>query len=223
MKLPIMQRVRVFGEGNSFDWGGISPKRVSLYVCGNANTVVFEQGSAVKDISLIIVGSHNSLHLAKDCNIEQCAIRFNSKHANINVGPRTHIVSAFLAAAESETNIEIGADCLFAAGLEIRTGDGHSLYDRTTKQRINRGRSVKVGDRVWLCSRVRLAKGSIVPGGCVIAADSLVNKSLPESNAVYAGRPVLLKRRDVLWEYCLERTGHENLCDAQNPAALEAQ
>ena len=43
---------------------------------------------------------------------------------------------------ESGNRIEIGNNCMFSFGIQLRTEDGHAIYDITTKQLINKVEAV---------------------------------------------------------------------------------
>ena len=46
-----------------------------------------------------------------------------------------------------------------------------------------------IGDRAWLCMRSVILKGSVIPDGCIVGANSLVTKQFCTSNTLLAGNP----------------------------------
>lgn len=45
-------------------------------------------------------------------------------------------------AAIEGCKVEIGADCMFSAGIDIRNGDSHVLLSKATGQRINESHDI---------------------------------------------------------------------------------
>jgi acetyltransferase-like isoleucine patch superfamily enzyme len=103
--------------------------------------------------------------------------------------------------AETGTSINIGERCLIASNVEIRSGDSHSIYDSETGERLNFGKSVSIGKNVWIAKDVKVLKGSIIPAGSVVSTGSIVTKKFEHENALYAGVPAVLKRKNIRWEY----------------------
>ena len=94
--------------------------------------------------------------------------------------------------------IIIGDDCLLATGIVCRTYDGHSIYDRTTKEQIALAADISIGAHVWLTNGVRVAKGATIGDGCIIGQLSLVTGTT-EPNSIYAGTPARLKKSNIVW------------------------
>ena len=96
----------------------------------------------------------------------------------------------------SAGGIGIGNDVI--AGQNVRFhSENHQYEDLDTLircQGINRS-GIKVGNNVWIGSGVVFLDGSEVSDGCVVAANSVVNKKF-EENSIIGGIPArLLKRR----------------------------
>ena len=88
---------------------------------------------------------------------------------------------------------------MFSNHIIVRTSDSHPIYDRITKERINKAESVKIGNHVWIAPNTKIMKGSIIPDGCIIGSDTTVSKPFDEKNALIVGRPARIIRRDVEW------------------------
>lgn len=87
---------------------------------------------------------------------------------------------------------------MFSNGIDIRNSDEHSVTDLDGK-RINPAEDIVIGNHVWLCAYSKILKGAVIPDNCVIANSSLVKSKFTESNAIYAGIPAKLVKKDITW------------------------
>lgn len=107
-----------------------------------------------------------------------------------------------------------GADVLFSEGADIgcysifNCGDNFSIgknclvagfcYFQTSDHKVNAGSCIKdqgyihgeiiIGDDSWIAGGCFVLSGVAIDGGCVIGANSVVNKSLPE-DVIVVGSP----------------------------------
>lgn len=100
---------------------------------------------------------------------------------------------------ENNTKITIGNDCMFSYGISMRTTDGHAIYDINTKQLLNSGRDIIIGNHVWIGYGVTVLKGSVIADNSVVAAKSLVNKIFEENNVIVGGHPAKVIRHNIGW------------------------
>ncbi len=90
---------------------------------------------------------------------------------------------------------------MFSYGIYIWTCDSHEIYDKNTDMRINQDKDVVIADNVWVGRNVSVHKGSVIPQGCVVGANSFVNKEFQEQNCILAGTPAKIVKRGVYWKY----------------------
>lgn len=88
---------------------------------------------------------------------------------------------------------------MFATGNQVRSDDGHLIFDVNTGDRINFAQNITIGDHVWLAWGATVLGGSQIGEGSVIGANSLVKGKIP-NNVVAAGTPAKVIRRDIAWE-----------------------
>jgi len=179
--------------------------RVTVTMRGNDNSLAAAADVTIEDLRLEISGSGNRLVIGDGVRIESLNIWFQGNGSTCVIGPRSYISSAHLVIAESGTRIEIGSECMIASGVEIRTGDSHGIFDLGSRSRINPGKDVRIGSRVWLANGALVLKGAVVPDGCVIGSRSVVTSDFSEPNAVYAGHPARLVRSNIAWGWHLDR------------------
>jgi acetyltransferase-like isoleucine patch superfamily enzyme len=95
--------------------------------------------------------------------------------------------------------IEIGDNSSLAwEGLLMDT-DEHRIYDQD-KNIINPNEAIYIGNDVWIAARSMLLKGSGIPNGCIVGANSLVTKKFSIEKAIIAGNPAKIIKHDVTWQ-----------------------
>lgn len=118
----------------------------------------------------------------------------DGKGAVIKIGDNTRIHGTCIHAYQS---IEIGENCLVAANCQIFDGNGHDLSFPDVANRINTKGSSKpiiIEDCVWIGANSIILPGVTIGKGSVIAANSVVNKSIP-SMVVAAGNPAKIIKK----------------------------
>lgn len=188
-------------------------KKNNLYVedYGCENEVIFDDMPICSEsgkLLIIFKGNRNKVHIKGNVNINGSVECIFDPQPNmltdgclIEIGENT-IFNGFcqLLCAEKNTNIYIGNSCLFAARIYMRTGDGHTIYDLSTRKKVNCGADIMIGNHVWICSGVKILKGSNVSKDSIVGSDSLVNKKFLDGNVVIAGNPAKIVRTNVNWD-----------------------
>lgn len=95
--------------------------------------------------------------------------------------------------------VNIGNDCMFSKGVLIRPSDGHTIYDISTNEILNYGKSINIGHHVWCAGNNSILKGVNIPNNCIVARGSIVTKAFSEPNALYAGIPAKQIKTNVNW------------------------
>lgn len=169
------------GENNSLilksksKFGTLGTPKVDFI--GNNNTIIFEEFAVFKRGHLRIVGDNQT----------------------ISVGRKTTINSAYLLVDEG-CSITIGEDCMFSNGIELRTTDAHSILDKETGERINKAKSIVIGNHVWVGKEVMISKGVNIPSNVIVGARALVTKSFTNEYVAIAGVPAVEVKSGVTWD-----------------------
>ncbi len=151
------------------------------FVLGN-NTCVKIESSIYSIVNFIV-----------PCKMESCTLSVGKNFSCIGCKLENH--------DERSLNVTIGDDCQFSYGVNIRTSDGHSIFDQTTKEILNKPQSgVKIGNHVWIGTDVFILKDVEIPDNSVIGARSLVNKKYTEPNVIIAGSPAKIIKRNINWD-----------------------
>ncbi|MNO59183.1 Galactoside O-acetyltransferase [compost metagenome] len=185
-------------RGNSISVGS-GGSVVKSTVTFNENGSKLVVGRNVKfSVCSIELGKNATLIIGDDSKIRgTISVGFGS---SVIIGSDVTFVSNMKVRAVESTSITIGNDCLFAAGVTIRTNDGHPIYDAYTRERINSSKSVVVGEHVWLGEDVVVLKGVEIGAASIVAGRSVVTKNIPK-NSVAAGAPAKVVRTGVTWEH----------------------
>lgn len=127
--------------------------------------------------------------MAKGCRIDvggDAEVKFGSGY----MSPMTDVIIVH--------GMTIGDGCAISWSCQFLDDDFHDLNYEGRKE-IEDPR-IRIGSHVWIGSRVSVLKGAVIPDGCVVAANSVVNKVFTEKNCLLAGNPAKVIRRDVSWK-----------------------
>lgn len=107
------------------------------------------------------------------------------------IGERTKINARLEAFGSEPYLIEIGEDCLFAAGVRFLTHDGGiKVLNSLNKfeKRCDKVGKVVIGNNVYMGVDACVMPNVTIGDNCIIGAKAVVTKDVPP-NSVYAGIP----------------------------------
>lgn len=119
-------------------------------------------------------------------------IQARKKDALIQVGRGTIINNNSSICANQ--SIEIGQKCLIGDMVGIYDSDFHEIDPNRRWESEGETAAVRVGNNVWLGSRVMILKGVEIGDDSVIAAGSIVTRNVP-SGVLAAGAPARVIRQ----------------------------
>ncbi|MBL7858476.1 MAG: acyltransferase [Cyclobacteriaceae bacterium] len=109
-----------------------------------------------------------------------------NENAIIQIGSRTTVgYHTFIFASEK---IEIGQDCLIAPFVYIVDSNHQIEKHQLINHQPNETSAIKIGNDVWIASNVTILKGVSIADGAVIAANSVLNHSVPAFE-IWGGSP----------------------------------
>ena len=170
-------------------------------IIGNNNKIVINKSSILNNVTFFIRGNNNTIIIEK-------RVRFNrggsfwieDYDCEAIVGESTTFEDTHIAATEPNSKIIIGKDCMFANGIDLRTGDSHSIIDAITKKRINYAQNIEIGNHVWIAAHASVLKGVSISDNSVVATRSVVTKSFSEKNILIGGIPAKKLKENINWD-----------------------
>ena len=121
-----------------------------------------------------------------------------AKDCSVEIGRNFSCGDCLIQVAEGNS-VNIGSNCMFAGGIEIRNSDFHAIYNNLTKELLNRGSDVIIEEHVWVAFGVKILKGVKVSRDSVVGAGSVVTKKFNASNVIIAGNPARIIKTDINW------------------------
>jgi acetyltransferase-like isoleucine patch superfamily enzyme len=96
------------------------------------------------------------------------------------------------------TRLIIGDTCMVASNAVFRTTDGHAIFDRNTRERLNYDSDIIIHPHVWIGVNSTVWKGTDIGTGVMVGTGSFVHGIL-EPNCLYVGRPARLLKKNIVW------------------------
>ncbi|WP_223511497.1 acyltransferase [Pseudomonas sp. GL-B-19] len=180
--------------------------------------VILSSSTFNSGIKVVFKGNNNKLEIHReavpsnvvvlfDCDNGTCIIGKNHFSGTIRVGLDCNVKigagvtctsPAYISTAE-RSSVSIGNDVMIAGAVEIRSDDGHPIFDVVSRKRINFPKDIVVKNHVWLGASSKILGGTVLKEGCVVGIGSIVKGRFP-NNCVVAGVPAKVVRRNIAWE-----------------------
>ena len=172
-------------------------RKSKIKISGDNNILYIGKNTLLRDSNIFIKGNNNILYIGDDCVVNNTSIILDNEGTEIKIGNKTSIAKAQIVSLEPY-NIEIGEDCMLSYDIEIRNTDSHKIYDKDTNKRINEGKSVNIGNHVWLGMRAVILKGVNIGNNSIVAGGSIVTKDV-KANTIVSGSPARQIKENVYW------------------------
>lgn len=192
-------RFLISGERNQIDMGDALMLNVQIDVAGSDNSIKIGENCQISSTLIRVRGDHHTITIGANCSYQGGELWVEDHHCTLAIGTGTTVVEAHIAVTEPESVIEVGSDCMFAHGIELRCGDSHSIIDLSTGRRINYAKNIRLGKHIWVASDAMILKGVEIGDDCVIASRSLVTKSFGK-NSLIGGSPAAVIKDHITWD-----------------------
>ena len=171
--------IRLHGKNNVVNVN--LDKKIFVKIYGDNNKVIIED-TPHPFVSNIFIGTY-------DCRVNNCTVKIG-KNCSSN-GLNIHLM-------EDDSFVKIGDDCMFSFSVDIWASDTHSILDKSDNL-INLGKSVEIGNSVWIGQDARICKNTLIPDNCIVGISSVVTKKFETKNCVIAGNPAKVVKEDIKW------------------------
>ena len=168
-------KVRVNGENNDISIADGNYKRIKIGIDGDNNRVLITGGGQIRNLEIIVQGDN---HL-------------------VEIGYGVEIGGANVVCCGENSKIVIQEESLLASGIDIKSCDGHSIYQ--DGKVINSSRDIIIEKHTWIAQDVTILKGVVLKSGSVVGMRSLLTSGEFESNSVIAGSPARVLKRGIQW------------------------
>lgn len=149
-------------------------------------------------------GDKSRIRFGNYCNV---AVNINlNKKGSITIGDYVYITSATF---RIDHNLTIGSHCMFGPNVRLWDTDNHPInpllrhkqcefiahYGIVDSYEANGG-DIKIGNDVWIGMDAVIMGGVEIGNGAVVAAGSIVTKSVPP-NTIVAGIPARIIKENI--------------------------
>lgn len=176
------RKVLIKNEGklivNGKFYFGLFTNRVGLNPNNNGVLRIYKTG---------VLKTTGIVRISRDCKIYVVG--------NLEIGDGTYINPNSLIFCR--TKITIGSNCAISWNCEIIDDDMHTLI--IDNNSIVTSKEIRIGNKVWVGSNVRILKGVNIGNNSVIAAGSVVTNDVPE-NTLVAGIPAKILKNKITWK-----------------------
>lgn len=190
-------RVNSRGPGHRLDRHNAVLRGTRIEILGRDCRLVIGPGARLWDCSITVDGDGAVLFIGAGCRFQQTRLCVEDRGSRLLIGDQTSLIGSTLVSQEGRL-LQVGADCMFARGADVRNSDGHAIHDLAAV-RLNPARDVVIGHHVWLGLGTCLTGGARVGDGAVIGALSLVTGEIPP-DCVAFGVPATSRRTGIRWD-----------------------
>lgn len=169
-------------------------------ICGNNNSILLGANVSMNNTIIRITGSNNRVVIGTRGHMKGLRIWLDDDENKVLIEDSFSVESGGNFVVSEGTSLKIHEKCMFSTDVEIRTGDGHAIYDKE-HNRINRAEDVEIGNHVWIGAHVRILKGAYIPNDTVVGNSALVTKKVMNSNCILAGIPAKVVKDAISWTY----------------------
>jgi acetyltransferase-like isoleucine patch superfamily enzyme len=93
--------------------------------------------------------------------------------------------------------LTIGDECIIAWDCQFLDNDFHEIMYLGKK---DADLSITIGNKVWIGCGTKIYKGTAIPNGCVVAADSVIKGVFTNENALIGGNPARVLKENIQWD-----------------------
>lgn len=188
---------------------GNRKKRISILIYGktlfkisrnakinivNGGCLHFNQGNTFTEpfIGVLEMQSGSEMNVKENFTIKSGSHIIITKNAKLNLGSGYINRNTRIKCYEE---ISIGKNVAISENVTIWDSDAHKIVKSLTPMTL----PITIGDNVWIGTNAIILKGVTIGNGSIIAAGSVVNKSIP-ANCLAAGVPAKVVKENVSWE-----------------------
>lgn len=145
----------------------------------------------IRNAGKITIGDNVSLNSFPRGEPYRTGLQTHCRDAVLSIGDHCTLNGTMI---HCRTAVTIGHFCMFGPGSRLVDNDSHrTSIDVTERRKPPRSAPIHVHDNVWIGANSLILKGVEIGQNSIIAAHSVVTKSVPE-NTLVAGNPARIVR-----------------------------
>lgn len=189
----------VFYRGNEIQTNAML-RMISFSIQGKNNSIIFKDGCVLNNTRIELTGTNNEIVFDENVVISEGGrIRVEGNNNKLHIGKNSNLIYAFFSMGDDNNDVIIGEDCLLSSNVVIRNWDNHSIVMADAPDdRICKGKSVNIGNHVWVSNGVTILKGVHIGNDSIIGTMSVVTSDVP-ANTIVAGNPAKPVKTGVTW------------------------
>lgn len=166
---------------------------------GNDNQIKITEPYNFSNFTIKISGSNNVVQIEKNAIISNSTIDMGvTMHGRrMYIGEFCRIADTVLRLPEENNSMSIGNNCIIKYKCHIRCDDGHVIFNPESKEVLNRGGKVEIGNHVFVGQYTFIGKNVSVCDDVVILPCSVIVKSVEKKNVLIGGNPAKIIREDI--------------------------
>ena len=196
-------------KGNLIKIDGLM-KNAHIQVNGRDNQICIKHPKANEGLTIFINGRDNRLTVEENCVLKNLTVWIEDDKNEVIIERDTLICGETKLSCIEGRKIRIGSNSMFSSGIEVRTGDSHSILNEQGK-RINPSADVMIGEHVWVGQGVTILKGVSIAPNSILATKAVVTKPFTQEGVVLAGNPAKIVKENINWD--VARLPMEALCN----------
>ena len=170
------------GSGNAISIRQRGNRKLHVCIYGNDNKVTIDASNVFA--ARISIGT-------PDCPAYGCEVSIGEGTTSSN--------ELFIILLENGSHVRIGRDCMFSSDVVMYGSDPHSIINEDGRL-LNIGRSIEIGDHVWIGQSCRILKNTAIPDNSIIGIGSIVTSRFDVPNSIIAGSPAKLVKSGINWD-----------------------
>jgi acetyltransferase-like isoleucine patch superfamily enzyme len=186
----------VVAPGEMANWA--QNRRFDFASDAEDNVIVLGRDSTTSGRMLFRGSSNLAIFLGASASVNPVNVHFFSNHHVFFWGSGCTSNTTTFELGSDRTKIIVGQDCMFSAGIAVRTHDEHGILDLDSGAVLNVAGDVHFEPHVWVGLEASVLKGVRVGFGSVIATRAVVTRAVPRKSIV-AGVPARVIRRNIGW------------------------
>lgn len=184
-------------------------KGVCIKIDGIRNVLEIKNPTTNLGLNIFIKGNNNHILIEENCVLKNLSIWIEDDNNRVFIGKNTLICGDTKLSCIEGKSICIGNECMFSDGIDVRTGDSHSVLDEKDN-RINPSKDVVICDHCWVGHGVSILKGCTIEKNSIVATKSVVTKSFNKEGVIIAGNPAKIVKENINWDKARLSTERDN-------------